>query len=430
MEPIEMATLDRWRSFLDTPKTIELVHIELVARGRQPLLIGTGEIRMTSLQEFSYSMTPTHGELIDIFKAIDQKQQNPYDGTARLRLFGKDARGVEWCGGWTMPQTINFKPLLIEGHLTALDITDHPTTATQSTELVFHADHLHPLARVLAVPGSPREKPIEKRFETLGSTIEFAYERAANVVSITASHSAQLQPNYTERWLTEPLRIMFGQPIVPRLTARNKGGESILWISAQPRLDGVSWSAFWTEESPSKPDSFFDCYSKLLTIIALAGDLEAHPITRFYDELAQVAKASPWTIALTLAGCIEGLAKLLRPKMSDRESQQEKQWSEQADALAVQIEQLTGRTELKNRAANAIRQTKGASTGSVLKVLQKGGIITAEQLETFNYVRNRVMHGTLLSPYSSEKGENQLRHLIDIVHALTRELFTRAPSLE
>lgn len=419
-----MATLDRWRSFLETPKTIELVHVELVGRNRHPLLIGTGEIRMTSLQDFSYSMTPTHGDLIDLFKAIDQKRQNPYDGTARLRLFGKDANGVEWGGGWTMPRTINFKPLLIEGRLTALDITDRLTTPAQSTELVFHADHLHPLARVLAVPGSP--KRIEKRFEILGSTIEYVYERGANVVSITASHSAQLQRNYTERWLTEPLRIMFGQPIVPRLTGRNQGGESIIWISAQPRLDGASWSAFWTKESLSKLDSFFDCYAKLLTMIALAGDLEAHPVTRFYDELAQVAKASPWTIALTLAGCTEGLATLLRPKMSDGESQREKKWSAQADDLADQIEQLKGPTELKNRAANAIRQAKGASTGGFLKVLQKGGIITAEQLKTFNYVRNRVMHGTLLSPYSSEDGENQLRHLIDIVHALTRELLNRA----
>jgi hypothetical protein len=50
------------------------------------LLMGTGDIRMTSPQDFSYSLTPTHGELIDFFKATDQKRQNPYDGTARLRL--------------------------------------------------------------------------------------------------------------------------------------------------------------------------------------------------------------------------------------------------------------------------------------------------------------------------------------------------------
>src|SRR5438874_10747975 len=89
----------------------------------------------------------------------------------------------------------------------------------------------------------------------LGSTIEFKYERASNVVAITAQHSAQLKPTDTERWLREPLRIMLGQPVEPRLSARNIGGKAIIFILAPPRLDIVSWSAFWTDDSSSNPDS-------------------------------------------------------------------------------------------------------------------------------------------------------------------------------
>jgi len=104
-----MATLDRWRSFLEAPKTIELVHAEFVGRNGRPLLAGTGEIRMSSLQDFSYSVTATTGDPIEFFRAIEHKRQNRYDGTARLRLFGRDANGTEWSGGWTMPQRIDFK---------------------------------------------------------------------------------------------------------------------------------------------------------------------------------------------------------------------------------------------------------------------------------------------------------------------------------
>jgi len=57
-----MATLDRWRSFLEAPKTIELVHAEFVGRNGRPLLAGTGEIRMSSLQDFSYSQ-PMSGDM-------------------------------------------------------------------------------------------------------------------------------------------------------------------------------------------------------------------------------------------------------------------------------------------------------------------------------------------------------------------------------
>ena len=252
-------------------------------------------------------MTATSGDPFAFFRALEYKRQNSYDGTARLRLFGKDSDGVEWSGGWTMPQKISFGTWSIEGRLTALDFTDQLATPSESTELLFHTDHLHPLARVMA-------RPKQKRLEILGSVIEFTYERTSNVVSITASHSSQVPPTYTERWLTEPLRIMFGQPVQPRLFARNIGRKAIVFVLAVPRLDVASWSAFWTDEAPNV-DDFFDCYSKLLTMIALARDIsgEAHPITRFYDELAQVAKASRWVMALTLAGCTEGLAKLTPP---------------------------------------------------------------------------------------------------------------------
>jgi hypothetical protein len=130
-------------------------------------------------------------------------------------------------------------------------------------------------------------------------------------------------------------------------------------------------------------------------------------------------------MALTLAGCTEGLAKLLRPKMNASESQQEQEWSKHADDLADKIRQLEGPNELKNRAVNAVLQTKGASTGVKLKALQEGGIITPDQLKAFNNIRNRVMHGELVSPYSNEKGDNQLSHLLDVARALTRELLNR-----
>src|SRR6266404_4561315 len=144
-----MATIDRWRSFLQTPKTIPLVHVELRDRS-SPLLAGTGEIRINSLQDFSYGMTATSGDPFAFFRALEYKRQNSYDGTARLRLFGKDSDGVEWSGGWTMPQKISFGTWSIEGRLTALDFTDQLATPSESTELLFHTDHLHPLARVMA----------------------------------------------------------------------------------------------------------------------------------------------------------------------------------------------------------------------------------------------------------------------------------------
>jgi hypothetical protein len=421
-----MATLDNWRTFLETPQTIELVRAELVVRDGSPLFVGSGEIGMGSLQDVSYTVTPSAGDEIAFLQIIEHKDQNYYDGTSRLRLFGEDANGIRWSGGWTMPHEFTSGPLVVKGRLTALNVAEKLTTETQSTELLFRADYLHPLARVMGVLGGPRKILFEKRLEVLGSVIDFTYERKSNVVSITASHSKQLPPTYNpEKWLTEPLRIMFGQPVQPRLVARNRGHQAGVWILVPPRLDVSSWSAYWADDS--NPDGFFNCYASLLTMIAQAGDLsgEPHSVTRFYDELAQIAHASRWVMALALAGCTEGLAKLLRPKMTSGLFEEEKQWSKAADDLASSIEKLNGLDALKKRAVDAVRQTKGPSTAGTLRELQKLGAVSPEQFKAWSDLRHRVMHGQFVSAYSNEVEDNQMSHLMGMVRALTLELVKR-----
>ncbi|WP_271518574.1 hypothetical protein [Bradyrhizobium sp. CCBAU 53380] len=108
-ENLPMSALDRWRSFLKAPRSIELVNAELIGRDHQPpLMIDPAKVKMSSLQEFCYSMTPSHGEPIALLKAIEQQRVSSYDPTARLRLSGTDADGVEWSCGWTFPQKVNI----------------------------------------------------------------------------------------------------------------------------------------------------------------------------------------------------------------------------------------------------------------------------------------------------------------------------------
>lgn len=56
---------------------------------------------------------------------------------------------------------------------------------------------------------------------TLGSDIAFHYDSASGLLSVNVPASPQLPLTYTENWIGEPLRIMFGQLIYPRLVARN-----------------------------------------------------------------------------------------------------------------------------------------------------------------------------------------------------------------
>ncbi|WP_271612554.1 hypothetical protein [Bradyrhizobium sp. CCBAU 21362] len=374
---------------------------------------------MEALQDFSFSMKVKSGSPIDLFKAINYHHANMDEATTRLRLVGRQADGTEWHCGWTMPEVALFGSLMVEGQLTDLMIDQQASTLVPSTELVFYADHIHPLARVM---GTNR---IEKReIEVLGSRIEFAYERNNKVISITAAHSDQLPPTYTERWLTEPLRIMFGQPVVPRLVARNNGGPAIVFITKQPRLDISSWSSYWRDETA---ESFFDVYSRLLRLVALAPERhsgEPNQITRFYDELSKVAGASRWVIALTLAGCTEGLATLVRPHTKNELKSQERADQKAAAEFAEKIDALDAPDKLKTIAIAALRP-KGASTDRTLKALAEAGCITREQLLTWRKLRNSVMHGEILYPYRSAKEDAKLLQLMEIVRSLTIELLKR-----
>ena len=60
--------------------------------------------------------------------------KTPYDGTARPRFVGQDADGVEWLGGWTMPQKMTFGTWLIEGRLSSLIVNEQPRLADDIDE--------------------------------------------------------------------------------------------------------------------------------------------------------------------------------------------------------------------------------------------------------------------------------------------------------
>jgi hypothetical protein len=62
------------------------------------------------------------------------------------------------------------------------------------------------------------------------------------------------------------------------------------------------------------------------------------------------------------------------------------------------------------------------TTASSLKRLKEKSVITSPQLSAFNKIRNSVMHGNLLSPFSHEEEDKKLSDLAELVHALTREL--------
>jgi hypothetical protein len=56
--------------------------------------------------------------------------------------------------------------------------------------------------------------------------------------------------------------------------------------------------------------------------------------------------------------------------------------------------------------------------------LRDEGVVTQEQVKAWDEVRNSVMHGSLVSPYSSAEEDQKLLALSKMFHALTRRVLT------
>ncbi len=250
-----MATLDRWRTFLVTPKTLVFPRLELIGRDfAPPIVVGSGVVRMPSLVRFEFTLSGLPEDAHYALAELERQQANPYDALARCRLRGVDEDGVDWALGWTVPDVEPGEEVwTFAGVTDGLSPTDESDTVDRqsSTELVFFVPPNHPMHISMArfVSNAPSESgPCREHvLETLGSAIRFSYEPSSGALSVIAKHSVELPPTYAENWLGEPLRILFGQLIFPRLVARNLGnGRTIIFVRSCPGLlSRGGWAALW-----------------------------------------------------------------------------------------------------------------------------------------------------------------------------------------
>jgi hypothetical protein len=77
------------------------------------------------------------------------------------------------------------------------------------------------------------------------------------------------------------------------------------------------------------------------------------------------------------------------------------------------------------RLKTSLESLPSLSTANAMRRLADDGIIRKADVETWNKIRNRVMHGELVSPYSSERDDKNLLELARLFHDLTREVVRR-----
>lgn len=435
-----MRTLDYWEGHLTAvPSTIECTEMRLLSADdhEAPIFLGPGQIDIRNSTDIDFTMFATARDDADAVRRLVRARENPYEVFDQFRLFATDYQGTEWACGWTRPELKGMPKVgwPLTGKLNSLVThASGPWVSTESSvELVFRPKFWLPMNKAMVTVTSVDGVEIQRRHDAgqqtvqlLDSEIRFFYTPSEESLWVTAKTSDKFQHPYAENWLSEPLRVLLGQLAFPRLLARNFGdGTAQVWLRPSPRQFRDSGIASLVGGDPlGARDEFWKLYGSLLTVIAEAKDekghpnFEAHPITKFYEELIQATQGSRWVLCMSLASTAEGLAKMLM-EPGDRRSD----FSEDdINGLKVHVRGWPGDEKLRERVLDVISKLGQRGVAQFLRDLVGRNVLNEANRRAWDTVRNAVMHGNLVSPWATKEEDQQIVALADLVHRLTREL--------
>lgn len=410
----------------------------LTGHDHEPLVfVGPGEIELKSSTAAEFRMFASAKDDASGILKIHLAHANPYERLNQFRLFATDFEGTEWACGWIIPhvEQTSAAGTLLTGKTNSLTtrVSGDWVSSVAGAELLFQPSFHIPMAASILTVHSIADEEIGRSWrvgrhtlELLGSSIEFARDPSDDLLWITANASAELPHLYLENWLSEPLRILLGQLHYPRLVARNFGdGSAFVSIRQSPRaFRNASIGSLLASELVPSTERFWELYAALLKLIGKDRNREGHPnfeahrITRFYEEIIQASQGSRWVWCLTLASTAEGLAKMLM------QPEDQKAEFPAADLKSIKktVSAWKGDERVRSRVLNSIGFLSRKSVAAFLDELVKRGAIERRHEEAWDKMRNNVMHGNLVMPWSSQEEDENIVALAELVHALTREI--------
>lgn len=429
-----MRTLSRWRHLLKAPLTIDCPSMEIIGHDSEELMFtGSGQIHIRSRTEMDFVMHATPRDSGEAFKKLVHAQKNPYDVLDQFRLSATQYDGTELSCGWVpirLGETLD-NIWQLSGSISSLMTvaTGHFIAPTNSIEVIYTPKLRLPLSSTMTTSiqrdGVEVLRKIErggKTVEVAGTRIDFFVDPEFDATWAVATTSNDFCHPYAENWVSEPLCLLLGQLVFPRLVARNHGDRADIWLRPSPLIKMDTLAASILREDPlGAHGRFWEVYCQTLTMIAQARDedggrnFEAHPLTLYYHEVIQATRGSNWAWCLTLASAVEGVAKLLTPE-AERKSDYA---PEDIEGLKQHIKAWKGDKDLRGRILSSVALAETKGIVQALKKLKDEGAIDGDHINAWQIVRNQVMHGELVSPWSEQELEERMRLLTELMHRLS-----------
>jgi hypothetical protein len=268
-----------------------------------------------------------------------------------------------------------------------------------------------------------------KTAKVIDTTIEFHCSADREHVWAVADTSPTFPHPHLENWISEPLNLLLGEVVYPRLRARNFGnGKALIVLDSSSGPPANSLTANILREDPlGTGERFWNLYRDILTVIATAKDakghssFEAHPLTQYYWEIIQATKGTNWVLCMTLASVVEGIVKMMFS-----EAERKSDWPEaDIDSLKQAVTNWKGNDDLRSVVINYVGGFKMKGVAKTLKSLVEDGTINAEQVSAWEKIRNTAMHGGMVIPWSDEEQDGRICSLIQLTHRLCEAYIKR-----
>lgn len=435
-------TLSRWVDrLLKGPITIECPHIEILGRDHElPVFTGPGHIKIGADTKISFFMHGTPRDRSDAFRRIVEAQENPYETLHQFRVNAIGYDGTEWSGGWTTltlgEEWGNVWRLCGPIHRLHTDVAGFGVSDRSSVELVYDRPLRLPIPMNMVKTVYRGDKEVlssrssgTKTVKVIDTSIEFHCSADQEHVWAVADTSPTFPHLHLENWISEPLNLLLGEVVYPRLRARNFGnGKALIVLSSSSGSAASSLTANILREDPlGAGDRFWTLYRDILTVVAMAKDpsghsnFEAHPLTQFYWEIIQATKGTNWVLCMTLASVVEGIAKMMFS-----EAERKSDWPEaDIDSLKQAVMNWKGNDDLRSVVINYVGGFKMKGVAKTLKSLVNDGTITTEQIFAWEKIRHTAMHGGMVVPWSDEEQDGRIFSLIELTHRLSTAFIKR-----
>ncbi|HBP4587299.1 TPA: hypothetical protein L5606_005875 [Pseudomonas aeruginosa] len=435
-------TLSRWVDrLLKGATTIECPHMEIQGYDHEPpVFTGPGQIVIDADTRMHFTMHGTPHDGSAAFRKIMDAQNNPYDGLRQFRMNAVDYDGTEWSGGWTKLRTgAEVKGVWrLFGPIQRLhtQATGFGVAEMKGVELVYDRIMRLPIPMNMVKTVKRGDEEVlwsrssgTQTVEVLDATIEFFQSAEHEHIWVVAEETADFPHPYLENWLSEPLNLLLGEIISPRLQARNFGdGRASISLRSTSGRAANSLAGSIMREVPRMADErFWSLYRDILTIVATARDVnghqnfEAHPLTHYYWEIIQATQGSNWVLCMTLASTVEGLIKMMFSEI-ERKSDHD---DAAVNSLKSVIGDWKGAENLRSQVLQYLDRFKTKGTNNLLRSLIGTNGITSEQVSAWIKLRHSSMHGDMVMPWSSEEQDKRINNLIELTHRLSETYIKR-----